>query len=147
LPAKSSCGDQNHQNLAIANCLAQAEAFMGGQSAEAIRADLQHQNLPAERIAALVAHKVHQGSRPSTICLFEKLDPTTLGKLIALYEHKVFTQGVVWGINSFDQWGVELGKKLAEQFAPAVRDPSSAHGMSTQVLKLLTGLAKLRAEP
>jgi glucose-6-phosphate isomerase len=144
VPAKSSCGDQSHQDLAIANCLAQAEAFMGGQSADAVRADLQHQNVPAERIAELIPHKVHQGSRPSTVCLFERLDPATLGKLIALYEHKVFTQGVVWGINSFDQWGVELGKKLAEQFAPAVQDPATAHGVSQGVLKLLQQVAALR---
>ena len=123
VPAKSSCGDQNHQNLAIANCLAQAEAFMAGQSADAVRADLQRQNVPPQRIEALIPHKVHEGSRPSTLWLFEKLDPATLGKLIALYEHKVLTQGVVWGINSFDQWGVELGKKLAEQLAPAVEEP------------------------
>jgi glucose-6-phosphate isomerase len=147
VPAKSSCGDQNHQDLAIANCLAQAEAFMAGQAAEVVAADLQRQGLPPERIAALVAHKVHQGSRPSTVCLFEKLDPATLGKLIAFYEHKVFTQGVVWGINSFDQWGVELGKKLAEQLAPAVKNPGSAHGVSPGMLKLLLRVAALRAQP
>jgi glucose-6-phosphate isomerase len=147
VPAKSSCGDQNAQNLAIANCLAQAEAFMGGQSAETVRADLQRQALPPNRVEALVAHKVHPGSRPSTVCLFEKLNPATLGKLIAFYEHKVFTQGVIWGINSFDQWGVELGKKLAEHMAPAVSDPASAHGVSQGVLKLLAGVAALRAKP
>ena len=147
VPAKSSCGDQNHQDLAIANCLAQAEAFMAGQPADVVEADLRRQGLPAERIAALVPHKVHQGSRPSTVCLFEKLDPATLGRLIAFYEHKVFTQGVVWGINSFDQWGVELGKKLAEQLAPAVQDPASAHGVSQGVLKLLSQMATLRAKP
>ena len=147
VPAKSSCSDQNHQDLAIANCFAQAEAFMTGQSAETVRADLQHQNLPPERIAALVPHKVHPGSRPSTVCLFEKLDPATLGKLIALYEHKVLTQGVIWGINSFDQWGVELGKKLAEHLAPAVKDPASAHGVSPGLLKLLARVAALRARP
>jgi glucose-6-phosphate isomerase len=147
VPAKSSCGDQNHQDLAIANCLAQAEAFMAGQPADVVEADLRRQGLPAERIAALVPHKVHQGSRPSTVCLFEKLDPATLGRLIAFYEHKVFTQGVVWGINSFDQWGVELGKKLAEQLAPAVKDPASAHGVSQGVLKLLSQMATLRAKP
>jgi glucose-6-phosphate isomerase len=144
VPAKSSCGDQNHQNLAIANCLAQAEAFAGGQSAETVRAELARQNLPPERIAALVPHKVHRGSRPSTICLFEKLDPTTLGKLIALYEHKVFTQGVIWGINSFDQWGVELGKKLAEQLIPAVQNPGGAHSAPPGVTKLLASIDKLR---
>jgi len=84
LPAKSSCGDQTHQDLAIANCLAQAEAFMAGQSAEEVRTDLEHQNTPPGRIEELVAHKVHQGSRPNTVVLFEKLDPRTLGKLIAL---------------------------------------------------------------
>jgi glucose-6-phosphate isomerase len=144
LPAKSSCGDQNHQDLAIANCLAQAEAFMVGQSADAVRQDLARHNTPPERIAALVAHKVHQGSRPNTICLFEKLDPATLGKLIALYEHKVFTQGVIWGINSFDQWGVELGKKLAEQLIPAVQDPAGAHPVPPAVAKLLKTLDELR---
>jgi len=143
LPAISSCGDQHHQDLAIANCLAQAQAFMNGQSADAVRADLQRQGLAPERIDALVAHKVHQGSRPSTICLFAKLDPATLGKLIALYEHKVFTQGVVWGINSFDQWGVELGKKLAEQLAPAVRDPAG-HQAPPGIAKLLAVVHELR---
>jgi glucose-6-phosphate isomerase len=145
VPAKSSCGDQNHQDLAIANCLAQAEAFMLGQSAETVRAELSRQSLAAGRIDALVPHKVHQGSRPSTICLFEKLDPATLGKLIALYEHKVFTQGVIWGINSFDQWGVELGKKLAEQLIPAVKDPAGAHPAPPAVARLLSSIDKLRS--
>jgi len=147
VPAKSSCGDQNHQDLAIANCLAQAEAFMEGQSADTVRADLEHQGMAPDRIAALVAHKVHPGGRPSTVCLFEKLDPVTLGRLIALYEHKVLTQGVIWGINSFDQWGVELGKKLAEQLAPAVKNPASAHSVPQGVLKLLHAVAELRARP
>jgi glucose-6-phosphate isomerase len=147
VPAKSSCGDQNHQNLAIANCLAQAEAFMVGQSAEVVRAELQQQKLDPERIEALIPHKIHHGSRPSTIILFEKLEPATLGKLIAFYEHKVFTQGVVWGINSFDQWGVELGKKLAAQLAPAVKAPSSAHNVPEGVLKLLNTVDALRSKP
>ncbi|MDB6089433.1 MAG: pgi [Gammaproteobacteria bacterium] len=142
--AKSSCGDQHHQDLAIANCLAQAEAFMAGQSADDVRADLERHGVPVERIAALLAHKVHQGSRPNTICLFERLDPATLGSLIALYEHKVFTQGVIWGINSFDQWGVELGKKLAEQLIPAVQDPAAAHAVPPAVAKLLTSIHELR---
>lgn len=145
VPAKSSGGNQEQQNLAIANCLAQAEAFMAGQPADAVRHELERQNLPAERIEALVAHKVHAGSRPSTVFLFEKLDPATLGRLIALYEHKVFTQGVVWGINSFDQWGVELGKKLAEQLAPAVRDPSGGHPARPELAKLLKSVAELRS--
>jgi glucose-6-phosphate isomerase len=147
VPAKSSCGDQNQQDLAIANCFAQAEAFMAGQPADAVEADLRRQGMPAERIAAVVPHKVHQGNRPSTVCLFEKLDPVTLGRLIAFYEHKVFTQGAIWGINSFDQWGVELGKKLAEQLAPAVKDPAKAHGVSPGMISLLAKMAALRAKP
>jgi len=144
VPARSSCGDQDHQDLAIANGLAQAEAFLNGQSADTVRADLQRQNLPAARIEALVPHKVHQGSRPSTIILCEQLDPATLGRLIAFYEHKVFVQGVVWGINSFDQWGVELGKKLAEQLIPSVRDPA-AHPAPPGLARLLAQVQRWRA--
>ncbi|HEY0767347.1 MAG TPA: glucose-6-phosphate isomerase, partial [Steroidobacteraceae bacterium] len=118
LPARSSCGNQAQQNLAIASCLAQAEAFMNGQSAETVRADLERQELPPAQLEPLIPHKVDPGSRPSTIVLFQQLDPATLGRLIALYEHSVLTQSVVWGINAFDQWGVELGKKLTEQLAP-----------------------------
>jgi glucose-6-phosphate isomerase len=144
VPAKSSCGNQAHQNLAIANCIAQAEAFMNGQSAEAVRADLERQNVPPARLEPLIPQKVHQGSRPSTIVLYQQTDPESLGKLIALYEHKVFTQGVIWGINSFDQWGVELGKKLAEQLIPAVKDPAAPHKVAAGVTRLLRKVAQWR---
>ena len=145
LPAKSSSGNQPQQDWAIANCLAQAEAFMAGQTAAAVRADLERQKLPPERVQYLVPHKVHVGDRPSTIVAFPQLDPITLGRLVALYEHKVFTQSVVWGINAFDQWGVELGKKLAEQLAPAVRDPSGHPPASAGVARLLGTLDKWRS--
>ena len=147
LPAKSSCGNQAQQDLAIASCLAQAEAFMTGLPAEAVRADLARAQLPPQRIAALTPHKVHPGSRPSTLIGFPRLDPATLGRLIALYEHKVFTQGVIWGINSFDQWGVELGKKLCEQLAPSVRDPDGAPAASPGVAQVIARLAGWRAQP
>jgi glucose-6-phosphate isomerase len=144
VPARSSCGNQDHQNLAIANCVAQAEAFLNGQSADTVRADLERQNLAPERLEPLIPQKVHQGNRPSSIILFQQTDPTTLGKLIALYEHKVFTQGVIWGINSFDQWGVELGKKLAEQLIPAVKDPAANAKVSGGVARLLAKVASWR---
>jgi glucose-6-phosphate isomerase len=144
LPVHSSCGNQAHQNLAIASCLAQAEAFMAGQSAETVRAQLVRQGLPPAHVESLIPHKVDPGSRPSTIVLFEKLDPATLGKLIALYEHSVLTQSVVWGIDAFDQWGVELGKKLTEQLAPAVEDPAGGHAAPAPVLKLLKRVAEWR---
>jgi glucose-6-phosphate isomerase len=145
LPAKSSAGNQEQQNLAIANCLAQAEAFMAGNPPPAVRSELEKQKLPAQRVDYLIPHKVHLGDRPSTIVLFSRLDPVTLGRLVALYEHKVFTQSVVWGINAFDQWGVELGKKLAEQLAPAVRDPSGSPAASASLGKLLGLIDRLRS--
>jgi glucose-6-phosphate isomerase len=109
-----------------------------------VRADLERQELPPAQLEPLIPHKVDPGSRPSTIVLFQKLDPATLGRLIALYEHSVFTQSVVWGINAFDQWGVELGKKLTEQLAPAVRDPAGGHAAPASVMKLLATVAKWR---
>ena len=145
VPAKSSAGNQDQQNLAIANCLAQAEAFMGGNPPPAVRAELEKQKLAPERMDYLIPHKVHAGDRPSTIVTFAQVDPVTLGRLVALYEHKVFTQSVIWGINAFDQWGVELGKKLAEQLAPAVRDPSGNPPASPGVSRLLHAIDKMRA--
>src|SRR6266481_4472371 len=144
LPARSSCGNQAQQDLAIASCLAQAQAFMTGQSAATVRAELERQELPPAQLEPLIPHKVDPGSRPSTIVLFQKLDPATLGRLIALYEHSVFTQSVVWGINAFDQWGVELGKKLTEQLAPAVQDPGGGHAAPASVTKLLATVEKWR---
>jgi glucose-6-phosphate isomerase len=124
LPARSSCGRSEQHELAIANCLAQAEAFANGQPVEALRAEP----------PALAAHKVHAGSRPVSIIAFERLDPATLGRLVALYEHKVFAQSVIWGINAFDQWGVELGKKLAAQLVPAVKAAGGGSGTASAAI-------------
>ena len=144
LPVKSSCNSQPQQDLAIANCLAQAEAFAFGLGAEAVTADLQRQGIGAARIAELVPHKVHQGNRPSTLIMFPQLDPATLGKLLALYEHKVLVQSVVWGINAFDQWGVELGKKLCDTIVPLVQQPRSATGVSSSLRGALDFVARER---
>ncbi len=145
LPARSSCGNQAQQNLAIASCFAQAQAFMEGQSAQTVKAQLEAQKMPAAQIAALVPHKVHAGNRPSTIVLFQQLDPGTLGKLIALYEHSVLTQSVVWGINAFDQWGVELGKKLTERLVPAVQNPRTAQDSAAALALLLAAVDRWRS--
>ena len=120
-PVNASSRFQQQYDLALANCFAQAEAFAVGQTEEQVRADLMSKGVSAEEIARLVPHKVHAGNRPSSLILFPKLGPRTLGRLIAWYEHKVFVQSVIWDINPFDQWGVELGKKLAGSMAPAVR--------------------------
>jgi glucose-6-phosphate isomerase len=144
LPARSSCGNQPQQNLAIASCLAQAEALTNGQSAETVRAELEREGLPPAQIDTLIPYKVDPGSRPSTLVLFRQLDPATLGRLIALYEHSVLTQSVVWGINAFDQWGVELGKTLTKKIAPAVEDPAGGHLVPAAVGKLITRIDQWR---
>ena len=134
-PVNASGPYQQQQNLALANCFAQAQAFAFGQTAEQVRADLTTKGISEEEIARLIPHKVHPGNRPNSIILFPRLGPKTLGRLIAWYEHKVFTQSVIWGINAFDQWGVELGKKLADALIPAVESGASAEPSLNELLE------------
>ncbi|MFZ6843782.1 glucose-6-phosphate isomerase [Undibacterium sp. RuTC16W] len=110
-----------HQAPLLANCLAQSAALAFGKTEEQARAELSAAGLSEAKIAALLPHKVFAGNQPSTTILMPNLDPFQLGMLLALYEHKVFVQGVIWGINSFDQWGVELGKQLANRLLPAIK--------------------------
>jgi glucose-6-phosphate isomerase len=145
LPARSSCDNQPQAELAIGNCLAQAEAFAFGYSLEQATAELAARKLPPERAELLARHKVHAGNRPVSIVAFQRLDARTLGSLVALYEHKVFTQSVVWGINAFDQWGVELGKKMCEEVLPLVRGEAAASGARATLQPLLGRLKKWRA--
>ena len=109
-----------------------------------MREDLTAKGLPESEIARLIPHKLHPGNRPSSIILFPRLGPRTLGRLIALYEHKVFTQSVIWGINAFDQWGVELGKKLADSLAPAIENPDTATNVDASLRGLLDQMKKWR---
>jgi glucose-6-phosphate isomerase len=104
-----------HHAALLANCFAQSEAFMTGKTADEVRRDLQAQGLSLAEIERLAPHKTFPGNRPSNTILMDYLNPATLGALIALYEHKTFVQGVLWDVNSFDQWGVELGKVLARK--------------------------------
>ena len=126
----------NHHTALLANCFAQSEAFMKGKTAIEVRADLQAQGLAAEEIERLTPHKTFPGNRPSNTILMERLTPSTLGALIALYEHKTFVQGVIWDVNSFDQWGVELGKVLAKKIeAELAGEPAPGqHDSSTNGL-------------
>jgi glucose-6-phosphate isomerase len=105
---------QNHHAALLANCFAQSEAFMKGKTVDEVRRDLQDQGLSLAEIERLAPHKTFPGNRPSNTILMDYLNPASLGALIALYEHKTFVQGVLWDVNSFDQWGVELGKVLAK---------------------------------
>jgi glucose-6-phosphate isomerase len=109
---------------------------MRGKTEDEARAELAAQGLPDEAIARLAPHKVFPGNRPSTTIMYRKLGPRTLGMLLAMYEHRVFTMGAVWQINSFDQWGVELGKQLATTVAGdlAAVDGASNHDASTSHL-------------
>ena len=103
-----------HHEILLSNVFAQAEAFMRGKTPDEVREELRAQGMDEAHIEALVPHKTFSGNRPSNLILLNKVNPRNLGSLIALYEHKVFVQGIIWGINSFDQWGVELGKQLAK---------------------------------
>jgi glucose-6-phosphate isomerase len=120
-PVNGSSRFLTHQDLALANCFAQAEAFAFGQTAEQVRIDLQAKGASVAEIERLVPHKVHAGNRPGSLILMPRLGPRAVGKLIAWYEHKVFVQSVIWDVNPFDQWGVELGKKLASSMTEPVR--------------------------
>ena len=125
-----------HHKLLLANFIAQTEALMRGKTEAEVRAELLQQGLSGARLEALIPHKVFPGNRPTNSIVFEELTPRTLGALIALYEHKVYVQGVVWDINSFDQWGVELGKQLAQSVLRELAMPydPGAHDSSTSNL-------------
>lgn len=107
-----------HHKILLANFLAQTQALMLGKTKDEARAELEKQGLSDQSLENLLPHKVFEGNRPTTSIMFDKLTPNTLGKLIALYEHKIFVQGIMWDINSFDQWGVEYGKQIAQQILP-----------------------------
>lgn len=125
-----------HHTMLISNCFAQTEALMLGKTETEARAELQQQGLSSNAIEALLPYKIFPGNRPSNTLLFDKLDPYTLGMLIALYEQKIFVQSVIWNINAFDQWGVEFGKQLANKLLPELRahETVTTHDASTNNL-------------
>jgi glucose-6-phosphate isomerase len=135
-PAESQNPIGNHHPILLSNFFAQTEALMKGKTEAEARAELEAQGLSSEALEELAPHKVFDGNRPTNSILVRTFDPHTLGMLIALYEHKIFTQGVIWGINSFDQWGVELGKQLAKEILPELQGGGmvSSHDSSTNAL-------------
>ncbi len=124
--AQPTAADAHHHALLFSNCLAQSEAFMRGRTLAEAQAQLRAAGMNEEEIDELAPHKVFSGDRPSSVFLYKSLDPRTLGRLVALYEHKVFVQAAIWDINPFDQWGVELGKELANRLSPIVADAQSS---------------------
>jgi glucose-6-phosphate isomerase len=132
--SQNAIGD--HHPKLLANFFAQTEALMKGKTAAEVKAELEKAGLSAEDVTALVNHKVFEGNRPTNSIFFKKLTPFTLGALIAMYEHKIYTQSIIWKINAFDQWGVELGKQLANAILPELKDstPVTDHDSSTNGL-------------
>jgi glucose-6-phosphate isomerase len=126
IAAEPIAADAHHHALLFANCLAQSEAFMRGRTLDEAKTQLRQQGLSEGEAERLAPHKVFRGNRPSSTLLYRRLDPRTLGRLVALYEHKVFVQSVIWDINPFDQWGVELGKELANRLAPIVENAKAS---------------------
>ena len=143
--ARSEVGSRDvHHDLLLANCLAQSEALMRGRTIAEAREELKAQGRSPRDIEMLAPHKVFPGNRPSNTIVYRQLDPETLGKLIALYEHKVFVQGAIWGINSFDQWGVELGKTLASEILPIVEGKADATGRDSSTAGLIEAISYFR---
>ena len=136
VPAISLNETGDHHPILLSNVFAQAEALMKGKTAAEVRAEFEAQGASEEKIQALLNHKIFSGNRPSNTILVEKIDPRTLGRLIAMYEHKIFVQGVIWNVNSYDQWGVELGKQLAKKILPEIKGDTTvtAHDSSTNGL-------------
>ncbi|HKI61831.1 MAG TPA: glucose-6-phosphate isomerase, partial [Mariprofundaceae bacterium] len=125
-----------HHPILLSNFFAQTEALMLGKTEAEVRTELEAQDLPEEELESLLPHMVFPGNRPTNSILFQKLSPRTLGTLIAMYEHKIFVQSVIWGLNAYDQWGVELGKQLARKILPELdsHDEVKSHDTSTNGL-------------
>ena len=124
--AEPTDADLEHHQLLVANCLAQSQALMVGRSIDEVKAQLEKSGMAPDAVAALAPHKQFDGNRPTSTFMYRKLDPRMLGRLIALYEHRVFTMAAIWDTNPFDQWGVELGKELANKLAPIVSDAKAS---------------------
>ena len=133
--AQSLFNNKEHQNKLISNCFAQTEALLSGKTLEEVCVELQNSGVSAERIKQLAPFKVFEGNKPTNTILVDKLTPQSLGKLIAMYEHKIFVQGILWNIYSYDQFGVELGKQLAGKILKDIQNFSiENHNTSTQNL-------------
>ena len=133
-----------HHKILLANFLAQTQSLMLGKTKDEARVELEKQGLTGDELEKLLPHKVFEGNRPTTSILFEKLTPNTLGKLIALYEHKIFVQGILWDINSYDQWGVEYGKQIAQQILPQLTSEGKVTNYDSSTNGLINHTKQLR---
>jgi glucose-6-phosphate isomerase len=135
-PAQSHNPLSDHHPKLLANYFAQTEALMTGKTAEEVKSELEKDGLGKEAVAELIPHKVFSGNRPTNSFLVKKITPHALGALIAMYEQKIYVQSVVWGLNAFDQWGVELGKQLAKKILGELQSDGNitSHDASTNAL-------------
>ncbi len=140
-------GMAEHHALLMANCLAQSQALMKGRTLAEATAQLIAMGKSKTEAKRLASHRVFTGNRPSLTLVYKKLDPYTLGRLIALYEHRVFVEAAVWDINAFDQWGVELGKELATGLQPVMEGKTSTVGLESSTAGLVAYLKKLSTPP
>jgi glucose-6-phosphate isomerase len=142
LPLSVPNQDNTHHAMLASNCFGQTQALMQGKTFDECYADLRDSGLPDKEKTILAKHKTMPGNKPSNTLLFEELDPKTLGSLVALYEHKVFVQGAVWGVNSFDQWGVELGKVLGNAVLDEIQNTPSEPNFDSSTNQLITRFKK-----
>jgi glucose-6-phosphate isomerase len=135
-PAISQNPSGDHHDKLMSNFFAQAEALMMGKTESEVCSELTAAGVPESEISFQASFRIFDGNRPSNSILFKKLTPRTLGSLIAMYEHKIFVQGIIWNVFSFDQWGVELGKVLAKKILPELKTPEAVttHDASTNAL-------------
>ena len=143
-PAVSHNETGEHHPVLLSNFFAQTEALMLGKTEEEVRAEFEKAGTPAEELEKLLPHKVFAGNRPTNSIVMQKLTPKALGSLVALYEHKIFVQGVVWNVNSYDQWGVELGKKLALNILPELAGDGEVKGHDSSTNGLINWVKKQR---
>lgn len=143
--ARPRSADAGHHALLLASCVAQSQALAFGHDEAEVRAEMAAEGMPQAEIDRLAPHRTFPGDRPSTTLVHRELTPYALGRLIALYEHKVFVEGAVWDINAFDQWGVELGKKLAKRIIPAIRGETAADPASCGLVTRLRALQESEA--
>jgi glucose-6-phosphate isomerase len=136
----------DHHDKLLANFLAQTEALAFGKTEDDVRAELEKKGISGAALEALLPHKVFEGDRPTTSLLYRTLTPHRLGSLIALYEHKIFVQGIIWGINSYDQWGVELGKELASRILPELQTDATVPDHDSSTNGLIDYVRRLRQE-
>jgi len=134
-------GNEHHKIL-LANFIAQTQSLMLGKSYDEARAEIEKQGFEGEDIESFIPQKTFEGNRPTSSILFQKLTPKTLGQLIAMYEHKIFTQGIIWNINSFDQWGVEYGKQIAKQVLPKLSEKTPTHDFDSSTNGLINYIKK-----